>query len=256
MPASDVTVMATFLKTDVHCRWERAKALIENHRFRFEAFKMADGSLNFKYIGLDVVVRSQLATNSDDWATTQGRPYNWATTQGSPDNEPDLRAATDYTNEILRLRFALADAINLLIAETNFTISYGDVVVFDFNYRSPISGDADNPSGTDGFFEFRVSPAIVNNSAYSEGVITATAFDPTNNDIVGVRHALPLRAWTNNGTLHVSGLTPGQPWSVYSISGTLVYRNIAVDANVNIPLPERGLYIIQSGNRTIKLIMN
>jgi hypothetical protein len=134
----------------------------------------------------------------------------------------------------------------------DFKISYTDVVVFGYNYRPPIDGDADNPEGTDGYFEFRVSPAIVNNSAYSSGTIKAIAFDATGNDSFA---AASLRATKQqNGSLRVAGLTPGRQWSVYSIAGTLIYSSIATDNEANILLPAHGLYIIRSGSASLKVV--
>jgi hypothetical protein len=61
-------------------------------------------------------------------------------------------------------------------------------------------------------------------------------------------------AWTNNGTLHVSGLTPGRSWSIYSISGTLLYKNIATVDKVEVVLPERGVYIVTCGSFVVKVV--
>jgi hypothetical protein len=63
----------------------------------------------------------------------------------------------------------------------------------------------------------------------------------------------PLRAWTNGSALTVSGLTPGQPWSIYFMTGATVYRGIASAVEANITLPVRGVYVIQSGNMAIKI---
>jgi hypothetical protein len=75
-----------------------------------------------------------------------------------------------------------------------------------------------------------------------------------------------------NGVLHVSGLTPGQSWHVYNLTGTLIYTGVA-DAGANIstslndristslndricvcPLPVRGVYIVRSGNNVVKVV--
>jgi hypothetical protein len=126
--------------------------------------------------------------------------------------------------------------MNELIKETGFVISPYDIVLFDFNFLSAQVGIPDNLSGTNGYFEFRISPAIVNNSAYSEGVITATAFDPTANDriTVGVRHALPLQAWTQNGTLNVSGQKPvvGKKYTLITIFFYYVKRKAYLCAEI------------------------
>ena len=61
-----------------------------------------------------------------------------------------------------------------------------------------------------------------------------------------------LRAWMQNGVLHVLGLTSGKLWSVYNLYGQLIYTGIADDNEAEIPLQERGVYIIQSGGTVIK----
>jgi len=63
-----------------------------------------------------------------------------------------------------------------------------------------------------------------------------------------------LKAWFNNGTLYVSGLTPGKLWNVYNLYGQLIYSGLANGNEVKIPLQERGVYIIQSGSQTIKTV--
>jgi len=66
-----------------------------------------------------------------------------------------------------------------------------------------------------------------------------------------------LYAWVENGTLHVSGLTVDKPWSVYNLAGMLVYRDIATDSVEKLrarSLQNRGIYIIQSEGRTVKVV--
>jgi hypothetical protein len=81
---------------------------------------------------------------------------------------------------------------------------------------------------------------------------------PTANDRipipVGVRHALPLHAWTQNGILHISGLIPGNQWSLYNINGLLIYRNIAVDNKAEVQLSDHGVYIITHINGVVKIV--
>jgi uncharacterized GH25 family protein len=74
----------------------------------------------------------------------------------------------------------------------------------------------------------------------------------TANDIIP--QTKPLKAWTQNGRLHVSGLTVGKPWSVYSVSGQIIYHNIAVEDEADVPLTVRGVYIVKSGVQTIKAL--
>ena len=63
-----------------------------------------------------------------------------------------------------------------------------------------------------------------------------------------------LKAWVQNNSLYVNGLTAGQLWRVYNITGMLVYQNIADSEEANIPLFIRGTYFVQSGNRTVKIV--
>ena len=93
---------------------------------------------------------------------------------------------------------------------------------------------------------------ILNSHAPVDGIITPTAFDPTDND--ALRSDTRLTAWAQNGMLHVSGVTVGELWSIYNLSGVLVYRNLATDHEATICLPDRGIYIIKSGNQTMKIV--
>ena len=68
-----------------------------------------------------------------------------------------------------------------------------------------------------------------------------------------------LRAWSQNGTLYVKGLTVGKPWYIYNLYGQLIYTGIAVgDDDVETQciasLPACGVYIIRSGNQIIKTV--
>jgi hypothetical protein len=144
-------------------------------------------------------------------------------------------------------RYALAEQINALIASTGFVISPYDIVIFLFN--PAVAGSADNPAGTPGLFEFRVTPSGVSPSAYSSGVITAS---PVSNEWFGSASA--LKAWTANGTLYVSGLQAGEMWQIYNLSGALIYTEIAVETRRATSLPERGIYIVRQGDNAIKVI--
>jgi len=66
----------------------------------------------------------------------------------------------------------------------------------------------------------------------------------------------PLKAWTNNGILHVSGLTEGKVWNLYNASGALVKQGVADSDVVTINLELSGVYIIQSEGNTLKVVVN
>jgi hypothetical protein len=57
-----------------------------------------------------------------------------------------------------------------------------------------------------------------------------------------------------DGVLHVSGLAVGELWYVYNLSGVLIYQGIAVETWRAASLPDRGVYIVRSGNTTVKAV--
>ena len=81
--------------------------------------------------------------------------------------------------------------------------------------------------------------------------ITVTAAAVTGAEEIYVS---PLRAWMRNGLLHVTGLTVDEVWNVYAVSGALVYTNIAGSEEADITLTARGMYIVKSGDRTVKVV--
>jgi hypothetical protein len=134
-----------------------------------------------------------------------------------------------------------------------FSINPSDIVIYRFIPAT--AGDAANPAGAPGYFEFRVTPPETYASAYSSGTITPTPFDITSNDELRMTN-YELKAYAQNGVLHVTGLTPGQTWRVYSITGTQVYSAIATAARAEIPLPARGICLVTTGTQTVKVIIN
>jgi len=135
------------------------------------------------------------------------------------------------------------------------------IVVFTFVPAS--AGTSDTPSGINGKFEFRVTPPNTRTSAYNDGIITATPFDATSNELTDYistslnDRARTIKAWVQNGVLYVSGLSPGKPWSIYHINGTLIYKGIATGDKEtdNYPsLQTPGIYIIVSeGSKAVKI---
>ncbi|MDR2968349.1 MAG: hypothetical protein LBV32_01940 [Tannerellaceae bacterium] len=65
--------------------------------------------------------------------------------------------------------------------------------------------------------------------------------------------AAGLKVRTQDGQLHVSGLTPGESWIVYSMTGVIIRQGIAADSEVIIPLSARGVYILKAGKDTVKI---
>jgi hypothetical protein len=76
-------------------------------------------------------------------------------------------------------------------------------------------------------------------------------------DFVETGHAPSLQAWFTNGVLHIKGLTIGQIYRIYNISGTLVHQGVAtadVETWRAASLQPSGIYIIQSENKSVKII--
>ena len=66
--------------------------------------------------------------------------------------------------------------------------------------------------------------------------------------------ANPLCAHIRNGALLVTGLTAGKVMSVYNTNGVLMYSKIAKSKKVNIPFNAQGVYIVRSGNESVKVV--
>jgi hypothetical protein len=83
--------------------------------------------------------------------------------------------------------------------------------------------------------------------------VTATYKDAVANEDI---QANALKAYAANGALYVSGLTAGQPYSVYSILGVLIYQGVAPDAETQCitSLPARGVYIVTNGKSVVKVV--
>ena len=174
----------------------------------------------------------------------------------------DFSILQNEANTQTDLRYRLADIINEMLhnvipaqAGISFTVSPSDVVIFDYNFRPAIAGDADNPSGTNGYFEFRVTPPDTRSSAYNDGVITATSLNDVANEQLTMNNE-QLRAWVQNGMLYVKGLIPGKPWYVYNLYGQLICTGRSagdVETQCIASLPGRGVYFVVNGQMSVKV---
>ena len=64
----------------------------------------------------------------------------------------------------------------------------------------------------------------------------------------------PLRACIYNDKLYIYRLNPGDDLNVYAVWGQLVHRSVVHNETENIKLNARGVYIVKSGNRIVKVI--
>jgi hypothetical protein len=63
-----------------------------------------------------------------------------------------------------------------------------------------------------------------------------------------------LKAYVIDSHLHVSGLVPGETLNIYNMQGQRFYHGKATDVEQRVYLRERGVYIVTSGNRVVKVI--
>ncbi len=105
-----------------------------------------------------------------------------------------------------------------------------------------------------GLYEFRVTPFDMPFSVYNSGVIVA-ARNIVANALIMTQDS-QLKAWSQNGVLNVDGLTPDSLWGIYNLAGALVHQGLTSngDTTAKVMLSERGIYIIRSGNQTLKVV--
>ncbi|MDR0794971.1 MAG: hypothetical protein LBE79_02805, partial [Tannerella sp.] len=163
-------------------------------------------------------------------------------------------------NNAASVRTWLVNTLNALFGQSHnvqfrSTLSIvGDVTVTAIT--PAIAGTESIPSGTDGDFEFTVTlanGATTLTTGKVKGIIVATPYKRTDTGIESPQ-THPLKAWIQNDRLHVSGLIAGKSWSVYNLSGIVVYRGMASSDEADISLPGRGVYIIWSDNKSVKVI--
>jgi len=91
-----------------------------------------------------------------------------------------------------------------------------------------------------------------NTSVKGAATVTIDASTPI---LAGTTNANMLNARMQNGTLHISGLTAGKTWSIYTISGTLVKQSVAsgTNASVSLKIP-RGVYIVKNNRKIVRFV--
>jgi hypothetical protein len=77
-------------------------------------------------------------------------------------------------------------------------------------------------------------------------------------DVYGVGldapEAAALNAYGTNGLLTVKGLVAGEPFSVHNAQGALIYRGIAKANEAIISVPVKGVYIVTSVDKKLKVV--
>ena len=77
--------------------------------------------------------------------------------------------------------------------------------------------------------------------------------NPANMEIVELPR---LKANTTNGILHISGLSPGEHLSIYTLSGQIIYKGIAKAEEEYIPCVGHGVCVVVAGERCVKVFTN
>jgi len=97
------------------------------------------------------------------------------------------------------------------------------------------------------------------NDNYFAGEVSPPLLVTTNQAPITSSDELPqtnlLKAWIRDGLLHVTGLTIGDTFSVYSVTGTLVYQGMATSGEADIPLKAQGVYLVQQGDHTVRVVV-
>ena len=68
--------------------------------------------------------------------------------------------------------------------------------------------------------------------------------------------ATTVKAYTSNGVLHITGLSPGKLLSIYSLTGHLLYHGIASSSAMQIPFLWHGVCVVVSEKQTTKVFAN
>jgi len=170
--------------------------------------------------------------------------------------EPWFVAVTDITHV----------PVETMLLETPLTLS-STVVPSNATYQT-ITWTVQNAGTTgatitDGVLSVTSEGIVTVRATITDGTATGTpytqdfditVYDAITPSITVVTATNPLHTWVNNGLLHITGLTAGELVSIYSASGTLVYRSIATGEQANIPLSVQGVYIVRAGARTVKVV--
>jgi len=153
------------------------------------------------------------------------------------------------------LIITVAKAIPSFTTPTGLYAAYGDYLLsvklpenWEWEDSTIVISNAENTQIYKAFY----TPADTTNYTIVHNVEISISVGPTG--ISELSEPNPLQAWMRNGSLHVTGITPGETLSIYSITGTLVYRCIATSDVMDIPLRTRGIYVLKIGNHALKIV--
>ncbi|MCL2074101.1 MAG: putative Ig domain-containing protein [Marinilabiliaceae bacterium] len=159
---------------------------------------------------------------------------------------------------------------NLIITTTS--LPYGEVGI-DYNQTLTANGDppiiwslegGNLPPGLNLYGNGTISGIPILTGTYTFTVRATNNIDTDtktlsinirNVGIDGNSQPQTLTAWFQNNELHINGLIINEKWSIYNISGVLIYEEIAEKSITNHKLQiTTGIYIIRQGNRVVKVV--
>jgi len=145
----------------------------------------------------------------------------------------------------------LATFLSDLLSDYNVSTS-----VTYTSFIPAVAGTADNPDGINGSFTITIIVYTGTVLRASEeitvsGIIEAVKYIGTGIDNAEVP---ALKAYALKGSLHISGLRPGESFSIHNINGQLLYKGKAKTEREHVAIGSNGVFVVTAGNRSIKVI--
>jgi len=240
------------------------------------------GTLSYQwYYGNGMPISGATAAGYSPPTTPAGTYYYYVAVTNTNTGVNGMKTATVTSNvaTVTVTSFVNAATPTISIQPQSVTVNEGEVATlsvqasvsdggtlsyqwYDGSTGLAISGATGDsyspPTSTAGTYYYYV--AITNTNTGVNGSKTITKESVVAKVIVKKTTAIEnvskpnlLKAWIEAGTLHLSGLTAGKPWSVYNVAGILIYQGIASNNEAMYRLAFRGVYIVQSVNRTVKV---
>lgn len=128
---------------------------------------------------------------------------------------------------------------------TNLTWQSSDNSIAQVSDRGVVTGMAE------GIAEIKVTINGTNGLLFQK-VCTVKVSEVTSVENVA---ASPLHIWDSNSTVFINGINKNTQISVYNTIGKIIYKTITSDTSLEIPLIEKGIYIVKAGN-VIKKVIN
>jgi len=283
MPANDVTITATFFPSAYRQSVDQAIALIEKAVFSYpqEYYGYRDDLIKQLVIDINKLIASTGLQITESDIILNSFRQAIAGEQGSPQGK---NGGFDFTVTLTKGAFKKKSS--------NISGTIRAMIFNPPNFRINISPSSNGTVKADRTFapaSTTINLTISQNSAYevdSIWVIRAAALSSSTPltlsgtddlktfvmppydvtvyatfrlkrevDNENILKGSALKAWVEGESLHVTGLTAGQIWRVCSLSGMTVYQNTAGEnGEAVIQLSTKGIYIVQSGNKAIKVI--